>query len=180
GVEREQVYVTDVPDGCGAKTYAHGALYALRTADGSRVWRVDNVPVSAGAVLATGAIYLSSSSPEGSELVAYRTRDGSPLWRAQGAGGWLWVFDGARALYTFTPGVGLEALSPVNGSVQWLYRTSDALLLLAQAHDILYGVLSYQTTSDSDGQDLVALSARNGKLLWRFQGGTRESLPIVG
>ena len=170
-----------MPEGCGVSNYDHAALYALKTADGSRVWQVDSIPFDSGALLANGALYLSSapSGPSaGGDLTAYGTRDGSSLWRARGAGGSLWVFGGM--LYTSILGVGLEALRPANGSPKWRYQTSDAAFLTASANDILYGGLSYRITSASWGRGIVALHTSNGRLPWRVQIGMSEDFPLVG
>ncbi len=183
GVEQGMAYVVDVPEGCAAQDYTHGALYALHTADGSRAWQVAASP-GLGA-LSKGVIYLPSaggnangSSAKGGSLDAYSARNGALLWHAQGESGQVSVFNGV--LYTSMWGLALDALNPANGARQWRYQTGDTVFLSTTASGMLYGVIAHRLTDSSFGHDVVAFNANSGKLLWRFQIGTSEDSPIVG
>jgi outer membrane protein assembly factor BamB len=173
GVDQGLVYLADVPEGCRAVTYDHGALYALRSADGSSAWRSDT-PFGSG-ILTTGALYLPASD---GDVAAYGTRSGFLLWRVRGESGHLYVFNGV--LYTSVPGAGLDALNPANGAVQWHFKTRDVVSLSTVANGILYGVIRYRISDSLWNQAVVALRASTGELLWRFHIGASEDTPIVG
>src|SRR5260221_1685562 len=173
GVEHELVYVADVPEGCRAVAYDHGALYALHCADGSSAWGSDT-PFGSG-ILTDGALYLPASD---GDLAAYSTRSGVLLWRVRGESGHVYVFNGV--LYTSVPGAGLDALNPANGSVQWHFQTHDVVSLSTAANGILYGVISYRISDSMWNQAVVALRASTGELLWRFHIGAGEDTPIMG
>jgi outer membrane protein assembly factor BamB len=155
------------------------SLYALNAGDGSRSWQID-VPLGTGAgllvngLLANGMIYL----PVHDALAAYSARDGSQRWRVRGESGPINLFNGV--LYSSTGGKSLDALNPATSSLQWRYQTADVVSLSALATGMLYGVASYRVTSSVWHQDVVALKAGTGKLLWRFPIGTSEDAPLVG
>ena len=175
GVEQGRTYVTDIPEGCNAPTYEHIALSALNADDGSSVWQIDLQSQYYGGILANSVIYLPGV---GNALAAYSARNGALLWHAQGESGRLWMLDGD--LYAALGGMGLSALNPATGAVRWRYGTSDLVTLSTVVHGILYGVSSHQSTDSLWTQALVAITARDGKLRWRFPIGTSEDSPIIG
>ncbi len=174
GVEQGRAYLAVVPEGCAALAYDHAALSALDTGDGSKLWEID-VPSAYSGPLANGVIYVPGA---GTTLAAYGARDGSRLWQVQGESGRLWVFD--TGLYTSIMGQGLDALDPATGAVRWRYRPDDDVLLATIANGILYGISSRQITGSSRNQAIVALTTRDGKLLWTFPIGASEDTPLVG
>jgi outer membrane protein assembly factor BamB len=174
GVVQERAYVAIVPEGCAALAYDHMALSARNTGDGSIVWQIDVHSAYSGP-LANGVIYLSGAS---STLAAYRARDGARLWQVQGEGGQIWVL--GQGLYTSVAGQGLDALDLATGAVRWRYRPVSDVSLATIADGILYGISSHQTPNFSRSQAVVALSTRDGKLLWTFPIGASENAPLVG
>jgi outer membrane protein assembly factor BamB len=173
GVEPGRAYVAVVPEGCAALSYDHTALSARNTGDGSLVWQID-VPSAYSGPLANGVIYLPGA---GSILAAYRAMDGSRLWQVQGESGQVWVLD--QGLYTSVAGRGLDALEPTTGAVRWRYRPGDDVALETIANGILYGI-SHLIPGSSRKQAIVALTTRDGKLLWTFPIGASEDTPLVG
>jgi outer membrane protein assembly factor BamB len=173
GVEQGRAYVAVVPEGCAALSYDHMALSARNTGDGSRIWQID-VPSAYGGPLANGVIYLPGA---GSILGAYRAMDGYRLWQVQGESGQVWVLD--QGLYTSVSGQGVDALEPATGAVRWRYRPGDDVMLVTIVNGILYGISNWLPGS-SQKQAIVALTTRDGKLLWTFPIGASRDTPLVG
>jgi outer membrane protein assembly factor BamB len=173
GVDQGRAYVAVVPEGCAALAYDHAALSARNASDGSTVWQID-VPSAYSGPLANGVIYLPGAD---TVLAAYSARDGSRLWHVQGESGQVWVL--GQGLYTSISGVGLDALNPANGSVQWHFQTRDVVFPSTVVNGILYGVISYRISESTWNQAVVALRASTGELIWRAQIGASEGTPLV-
>jgi len=179
GAEQGRAYVAVVPEGCASFSYDHSALSAINSGDGASVWQIDvsstldALPTFTGPV-AGGVLYVPSA---GSVLAAYRARDGARLWQVQGESGRLWVL--GSGLYTSVFGQGLDALDPATGAVRWRYRPGAYVWLATSANGILYATSSVRVTSLAWNLAIVALSARDGKLLWTFPVGASADTPIV-
>jgi outer membrane protein assembly factor BamB len=174
GVEQGRAYVAIVPEGCAALSYDHSELSARNAGDGSLVWQID-VPSAYSGPLTNGVIYLPGA---GGILAAYRAMDGARLWRVQGESGQVWVLD--QGLYTSVAGQGLDALDSTTGAVRWRYRPGDDVALATITNGILYGISSRQILGSTRQQAIVALTTRDGKLLWTFPIGASEDTPLVG
>jgi outer membrane protein assembly factor BamB len=174
GAEQGRAYVGVVPQGCAALAYDHLALTARNSGDGAILWQVDVAAAYSGP-LANGVIYLPGA---GTTLAAYSARDGARLWQVHGESGQLWVL--GQGLYTSVAGQGLDAVDPATGVVRWRYRPGGDVALATISNGVLYGTSSRQVTGSARTQAIVALSTREGQLLWNFAIGTNEDTPIVG
>jgi outer membrane protein assembly factor BamB len=176
GVEQGRLYVAVVPDGCAARSYAHVALSALNTSDGSPSWELD-LQSPYGGSLANGVIYLPM---EGAALAAYRVRDGSQLWYVQAEIGLVrvWVVD--SGIYVSLMGQGLDALDPATGAVRWRYRPGDDVWFETVVNGVLVGVRMHRADDLSQSQELIALTARDGTLLWSVPVTLRQDALLVG
>jgi outer membrane protein assembly factor BamB len=164
---------------CGMTTHENPptvqtSLYALSAADGSKRWQITLPTNARDAALANGTIYFSSDDG----LAAYRVEDGSRLWSVRGEGGRVFPFNGG--LYASLAGRSVDALDPASGVLRWRYQTDDTVRLATVANGILLGVGSYKVTDAVWHQEIVALSASSGRLLWRFQIGRSDDSPLVG
>jgi outer membrane protein assembly factor BamB len=173
GAEQGRAYVGVVPEGCAAIAYDHMALSARNMGDGAILWQVD-VPSAYSGPLANGVIYMPGAD---TSLAAYSARDGSRLWHVQGESGQLWALD--QGLYASDAGVGLDALNPANGSVQWRFQTHDAVFVATLVNGILYGVISSRISDSLSNQAVVALQASTGEVIWRTQLGASAGTPTV-
>lgn len=151
-----------------------GAVHALRTADGTQMWR--QVPggrlrePSAGAVWADGSValvgflpstYDDDPDPPPSVLYALDTANGDLLWQTEAS--LLEVRDGLA--YVNPPDESLTALDPRTGAVRWSAppeKSGGRCTLDGSTAGLLFG----RNGNVGIGSKLVAYDPRTGDVRW--------------
>ncbi len=159
-VDSGTVYIT-----AGMSDVGPGYLYALRASDGVQLWRYSTINAVSNLVVANGVAYVTSNDvvSQNGSLVALRASDGTQLWHdtTRGSSYNSLVVDN-QVVYTSASGDNgpgtVYALRASDGMQLWHYSTTTFTSVPAVVNGIAYLV--------SD-QELSALQASNGRLLWR-------------
>lgn len=133
-----------------------GAVVAVRTTDGSQLWRTTVGDDASPIILDHGVLYVVA----GARLTALRTRDGKPLWQIQGATSRVSPVVADGTVY-IASSLAVSAVRTSDGQLLWTYTLKTANpSSLALDHQVLY-VGSNRFTS--------ALQQSSGKPLWTTQ-----------
>src|SRR6266567_1848114 len=157
---------TTIVNGVAYVGAANGAVYALRSDNGSLLWRHKIDPGAGAAPLVdSGTVYITAGMSDVGPgyLYALRASDGVQLWHdtTRGSSYNSLVVDN-QVVYTSASGDNgpgtVYALRASDGMQLWHYSTTTFTSVPAVVNGIAYLV--------SD-QELSALQASNGRLLWR-------------
>ncbi len=144
---------------------ADKAVYALRSTDGTLLWRssidggVGDQPVVAG-----GVVYVTASTDITATLYALRSSDGALLWHYTSNGGISTPVVANGVVYVGTQGGEVLALRAGNGTLLWRYNDNNFGFLSPQLVD---GVLYVKANNEQPG-NVYALRASDGRLLWHY------------
>lgn len=145
---------------------ADKAVYALRSTDGTLLWRssidggVGDQPVVAG-----GVVYVTASTDITATLYALRASDGALLWHRTSNGPEISTPIVANGVvYVGTQLGEVFALREGNGTLLWQYNDNKFGFLSPQLVD---GVLYVKANNEQPG-NVYALRASDGKLLWHY------------
>ncbi len=144
---------------------ADKAVYALRSTDGTLLWRssidggVGDQPVVAG-----GVVYVTASTDITATLYALRSSDGALLWHYTSNGGISTPVVANGVVYVGTQGGEVLALRAGNGTLLWRYIDNNFGFLSPQLVD---GVLYVKANNEQPG-NVYALRANDGRLLWHY------------
>jgi outer membrane protein assembly factor BamB len=160
----QSVFITIVGD--IAYAGADGTVYALRSTDGTLLWRsgidggVGDQPVVAG-----GVVYVTASTAITATLYALRAGDGAQLWHHTSNGPEISTPIVANGVVYVGTQVGeVLALRAGNGTLLWQYNDNNFGFLSPQLVD---GVLYIKANNEQPG-NVYALRASDGKLLWHY------------
>jgi len=146
---------------------ADGVVSALRTNDGTLLWRsrIDGA-VGDQPVVFDGVVYVTASTNITATLYALRASDGAQLWHTTSNGPEISTPVVANGVvYVGTQEARVLALRAGSGTQLWQYNDNYVGLFSPQ---LVNGVL-YVTANDSQPGDVYALRASNGRLLWRYE-----------
>ncbi len=163
-----QVVFITIADGI-AYAGGGGAVYALRTNNGTLLWhsRIDGA-VGDQPVVVDGVVYVTASTDITATLYALRASDGTQLWHATSNGPQISTPVVANGVvYVGTQEDKVLALRAGSGTLLWQYSDNDIGLLSPQLVD---GVL-YVTAHDEQPGNVYALRASDGRLLWHYSAG---------
>ena len=146
------------------------AVYALRTSNGSLLWRYKiEGSVDAQPLVANGVVYVTSFVGQNGPVYAYalRASDGSLLWRYSGdTYSYLSLSTTDSSLAFVASQGGISALNTSNGTVLWHYNAmkgTDSGFSLE-----VNGVVYFGASIDNVTGTLYALRASNGTPLWHY------------
>jgi outer membrane protein assembly factor BamB len=162
------VYIT-IADGI-AYAGADTAVYALRTGNGSLLWRsrIDGA-VGDQPVVVDGVVYVDAGNDITATLYALRESDGTQLWHYTSNGPEISTPVVANGVvYVGTQEDKVLAIRAGSGTLLWQYSDKGVGLLSPQLVD---GVV-YVTANDEKPGNVYALRASDGRLLWRYSAGT--------
>jgi outer membrane protein assembly factor BamB len=148
---------------------ANTVVYALRTDNGSLLWR-SRIDVAVGnqPVVAAGVVYVNAGNDITATLYALRESDGTQLWHYTSNGPEMStpVVD-SGVVYLGTQEDKVLALRASSGTLLWQYSDNGIGLLSPQLVD---GVV-YVTANDEKPGNVYALRASDGRLLWHYRAG---------
>src|SRR6266581_2635083 len=146
------------------------AVYALRTSNGSLLWRYKiEGSVDAQPLVANGVVYVTSFVGQNGPVYAYalRASDGSLLWRYSGdTYSYLSLSTTDSSLAFVASQGGISALNTSNGTMLWHYNAmkgTDSGFSLE-----INGVVYFGASIDNVTGTLYALRASNGTPLWHY------------
>jgi outer membrane protein assembly factor BamB len=147
------------------------SLIALSLADGTIVWTAPMPPADEGGIVAVAEGLVFGNAADGGAIEARDVRTGELVWNAPGSipfrGGVHRGLAGDGNLYAHIDDGDAAALDARSGQVRW--RASDDDVLSTGQVDPLAaipgGLLARH--HGPDGEDLVALDAADGTVLWR-------------
>ena len=149
---------------------ADGVVSALRTIDGTLLWRsrIDGA-VGDQPVVVNGVLYVTASTDFTATLYALRASDGAQLWHTTSNGPEISTPVVANGVvYVGTQEARVLALRAGSGTQLWQYSDNYVGLFSPQ---LVNGVL-YVSTNGVQPGDVYALRASDGRLLWRYEAST--------
>ena len=170
-----------IVDGVAYVSTTDKAVYALRTGDGTLLWRYNTVgpvggPLASPPVVVNGIVYVNSNVDQGLGYVtgyvyALRASDGALLWRYTNGS---FVYNGYvyqptvvdEVVYIASQNVTLSALRASDGTLLWRYTAKGTG---GDSPVVVNGIVYVRSTNIDQSPDyLDALRASDGKLLWRI------------
>jgi len=165
-----------------AYTGADGSVYALRTDNGTMLWR-SRIEGAVGyqPVVVDGVVYVAASTDSTATLYALRASDGIQLWHSTSNGPVAsWLANGGVSIgpaisapvvangvvYVGLQGDKVLALRAGNGTLLWQFSDHMIGLLSPQLVD---GVVYVTAANDEQPGNVYALRASDGRLLWHYK-----------
>jgi outer membrane protein assembly factor BamB len=176
-LEQDTVYVT-LNNG-PTKDALPVKLEALNASDGSVRWQKTyalSSVLSPDQGLAGGKVYLTTRD---NMLYALNAQDGSVAWQAHlSPNVHLQRLEGAT-LYTET-GTSLSAFNAADGAALWSYPTDDTGIIFGADSRAVYGIGKATNTQQHWLQQIFAVNASTGKLLWQYGSMSSIITPLIG
>src|SRR5579871_656577 len=176
-LEQDSVYVT-VLAGPGKEAPAIG-LQALDASNGSVRWQKSYAITSLlrpDQGLAGGKVYLTTQD---NTLYALNAQDGSEAWHVNlGAGTFLQRQVGGM-LYVSAP-TAVYGLNAANGAKLWQYHMGDGGYIVSADSRAVYGINKPTSAQDHWVQQLFAINASTGNLLWHYDTTSPMVILMIG
>ncbi len=169
-----------VADGVAYVGTAQNTFYALRAANGARLWSVTLDGTAGGQPIVTGGVVYAavySNTDTGPAFIyALRASDGKLLWRYNTG---LNYFDQSvvenGTVYTTSPN-GIVALRASDGSQMWQASMKGT----ASISSVVNGIVYASSFVDQNGPGTIyALQASDGKHIWSYSSSQPLAAPVV-
>jgi outer membrane protein assembly factor BamB len=169
-----------IADGVAYLSTTDNAVYALRTSNGTLLWRskIDG-SVDAQPLVANGVVYVTSYVGQNgpAHVYALRASDGSLLWRYDNTNySYLSLSTSDSNTVYVASQDGISALNTSNGALLWHHAAKDTGSTLPLE---VNGVVYFSSSSDNASGTLYALRVSDGSTIWQYKTGSYTDTPVV-